>query len=219
MVITKAEPANGVHRIVVDSDIKVKMSGCNTNEIIACVYGVSMEDKEAKLSVTRFGDEIMVFVRAGKPTNSRVSGKEGSANVVGSDKESGFTLNVQIPTKVFEKIYVKSKNSNIDLKSSVHANTITADNKNGNVYISAIFKTLNIDCENGNVEVDTEACGDIKLNITNKNGNVDVIIENIGVYEVLVDSKNGTCRNNPKLKGKYTVSGYIMTRNGHTKIH
>ena len=210
MVITKAEPANDVNRIIVDSDIKVKMSACNTNEVTACIYGSSMEEREIKFSVTRFGDEIRVFVRAGRTTDT---------TAFGSDKERGLTLNVQIPTIVFEKIYVESKNSNIDVKSSVHANIITADNKNGNIYISAVFRLLNIDCQNGNVEVDTEACNDIIVNITNKNGNVDVIIENIGVYEVSVDSKNGTCRNNPRLKGKYTASGYIMTKNGHMKVH
>lgn len=108
-------------------------------------------------------------------------------------------LDVQIPTKAFEKFSAESKDGNID--------------------VLATFHNLTIKCKNGNVNVDSEAHCNVKLNVTSKNGNVDVTIGNIGTSNVSVDFKNGRCKNNPKLRGIYTVSGYITSKNGTAKFH
>lgn len=202
---TRKESANGINRITVDSDINVKVSACTSNNITAHLHGSAITNSTPKLSVTRFGDEIRVSVKleGSSISCSNVSIKSGSSVVINtfnfsSSGNSGLTLDVQIPTRAFEKLSVESKNANI--------------------YVSAIFKTLNIDYKNGNIDVDSEAHSDIKLNVIGKNGNVDVTLENIGTSTVSVDSKNGSCRNNPRLRGIYTVSSYITSKNGNVKF-
>lgn len=200
---TKKESANGVDRITIDSDVNVKVSACNKSDVIAHLHGSAILDGELDFSLTRVGDEI------------RVSVKSNGSYLISC---SSLTIDVQIPARAFEKLYVESKNADIDVASSVSANTITVDNKNGNIDVSAIFQALNLECKNGNVDVNSEARCDVRLDVTSKNGNVDVSLGNIGTSKVSVDSKNGGCKNNPRLSGKYTASGYIISKNGNARF-
>lgn len=227
---TKKESANGVKRITIDSNVNVKVSACDTNEITAHLHGSAIMNNDLELSVTRCGDEILVSLETDGVLNSYnnmsiISGNSiisQSAVVInnfGSRSNGGLILDVQIPSKVFEQFSVKSKNTNIDVASSVKATSITVESKNGNINVSAIFQNLAIECKNGNIHVDSEAHCNVKFNITSKNGNVDVTIANIGTSNVSMDSKNGRCKNNPKLRGVFTVSGYIKLKNGNAKFH
>lgn len=220
---TKNESTNGINRISIISDVNVKVSACNTNDVIAHLHGLAITDSDLKLSMTKIGDEIRVCVKSEVTSvrSSNVSMISGSSVVINNciiSGDSGLILDVQIPTKSFEKLYIESKNANVDVKSSVNANTITVDNKNGNIDLSAIFQTLNIDCKNGNVDIDSEACCDVSLNVSSKNGNIDVTIGNIGISKLSVNSKNGGCKNNPRLKGIYKVCGYITSKNGNVRF-
>lgn len=222
---TKKESANGVNRITIDSNVNVKVSACDTNEITAHLHSSAIMDSDLELSVTRRGDEIRVSTETAGVSNSynNMSIISGNSTVVinnfSTGSNGGLTLDIQIPTKAFERISAEITNANIDVSSSVNANSITVESKNGNVDVSATFKTLTIECQNGNVDVDSEAYCNIKLNVTSNNGNVDVTIGNIGTSNVSVDSKNGRCKNNPKLIGVYTVYGYITSKNGNAKFH
>lgn len=227
---TKKESANGVNRITIDSNVNVKVSACDTNEITAHLHGSAIMDNDLELSVTRRGDEILVSVETDGVSNSYnnmsiISGNSiiSQSTVVinnfGSSSNGGLMLDVQIPSKAFEQFSVASKNANIDVTSSVNATSITVESQNGNVDVLATFQNLTIECKNGNIDVDSEAHCNVKLNVTSKNGNVDVTIGNIGTSNVSVDSKNGRCKNNPKLRGIYTVSGYITSKNGNAKFH
>lgn len=227
---TKKESANGVNRITIDSNVNVKVSTCDTNEITAHLHGSAIMDNDLELSVTKRGDEIRVSVETDGVSNSYnnmsiISGNSiisQSAVVInnfGSGSNGGLMLDVQIPAKAFEEISVESTDANIDVSSSVNANSITAESKNGNIDVSATFQNLTVECKSGNVDVDSEAHCNVKLNVTSKNGNVDVTIGNIGTSNVSVASKNGNCKNNPKLRGIYTVSGCVTSKNGNAKFH
>lgn len=220
---TKKESANGVNRITVDSDVNVKVSACNTNDVTAHLHGSAIMDGDLELSVTRVDDEIRVSVQGKSSSitcNSMliISVSSVVINNFSSGSTGGLTLDVQIPARAFDKLSLESKNANIDVASSVNANTITAYNKNGNIDVSATFQVLNAECKNGNIDVDAEARSDVKLDVTSKNGNVDVSLGNIGTSRVSVDSKNGSCKNNPRLRGSYTATGYITSKNGNAKF-
>ena len=221
----KKKSANGVNRITIDSNVNVKVSACNTNEITAHLHGSAIMDNDLELSVTRRGDEILVSVEPDGVSNSYNNMSILSGNSIISKSavviniNGGLMLDVQIPYKAFEQISVESPNTNIDISSSVNATSITAKSKNGNIDVSATFQNLTIECQNGNIDVDSEAHCNVKLNVTNKNGNVDVTIGNIGTSNVSVKSKNGRCKNNPKLRGVYNVAGYITVKNGNAKFH
>lgn len=216
---TITESASGVNRITIDSDINVKISACGTNDVTAHLHGSAITNATPKLSMKRVGDELVISVKSEESSNSYSSVSMIIINSSICGDGEGLVLDVQIPSRAFEKLSVESKNANIDVTSSVNANTITVDNKNGNIDVSAIFKTLKIDCQNGNVDVDSEANCDIALYVTSKNGNADVTIHNIGTSEVSVNAVNGNCRNSPRLKGLYTASGYIISKNGNVKFH
>lgn len=213
----KKESASGIDRITIDSNINVKVSASDTNEVTAHLHGSAITNNTYKLYMKRFNKEIHISVNPEESSMSVISGVSISSStiIVGGD---GLVLDVQIPTRAFELLSVESINANIDVTSFVNANTITVNNKNGNIDVTAMFKSLNIDCKNGNIDVDSEAQSDINFNITCKNGNIDVIIENIGASTVFVDSKNGHCRNTPHLKGIYSASGSITSKNGNVKF-
>lgn len=220
----RKESANGVNRITIDSNVNVKVSACDTNDITAHLYGSTIMDCDIELSVTRRGDEIRVSAEMDSISNSYNNMSISFQRTViinnfGSSSNGGLMLDVQIPAKVFEKISVESTNANIDVASSVNANSITAESKNGNIDVSATFQNLTVECKNGSVDVDSEAYCNVELNVTSKNGNVDVTIGNIGTSNVSVASKNGNCKNNPKLRGIYTVSGCVTSKNGNAKFH
>lgn len=211
-------PASGVNRIIIESDINVKVSACNTNDVVAHLYGSAITDNSPQFSVSTFGEEIRISVKSEEGSMSIICGSSisiGNINIVGIN---GLVLDVQIPERDFQRLTIESKNGNIDVTNLVDASTITANSKNGNINIDAMFRTLYIDCKNGNIEVTSEAHGDIDLDITSKNGNIDVTLENIGTSKVSVDSKNGNCRNTPRLRGVFTASGSITSWNGNVKI-
>lgn len=221
---TKSESASGVKRIIIVSDVDVKVSTSNQNEVTAHLHGEANTDVDLKPYLTRLGDEIRISVESEEDSNihrtiSMIS--VGSVMINESSFSSysdNLTLDVQIPTKVFEELSVEGKNANIDVYSSVNANNIALFNKNGNSHVLATFQVLSIHSKNGNVKVNSEAHCDVGLNITNKNGNVDVTIGNIATSEIVAESKNGNCHNNPRLKGRYTLFGNVKSKNGNVRI-
>lgn len=217
---TKKESANGVNQITIDSDVNVTVSACNTNEVTAHLYGCVIMDSNLELCVTRISDEIQISVKSEESSTSysNMSIFSGSSVIINNFSTGGLTLDIQIPARAFDKLSIKSKNANINLTSTVNANTIAVDNKNGNIDVSATFQVLNAECKNGNIDVDSEACCDVRLDVTSKNGNVDVYLSNIGTSRVSVDSKNGNCKNNPRLNGAFTASGYVTSKNGNAKF-
>lgn len=216
---TKKESTNNVNRIIIDSDVNVKVFASNTSEVIAHLYGSAIMNGELNLSVTKVGDEIHISVKL--DGSALISNSILGSSVIINNFISGSNrvkLDIQIPARVFETLYVKSKNDNIDVASSVNANTIKVCNANGKIDVFATFQTLKIESKNGKVNVDSEACCDIRLGIMSKNGKVNVSLGNIGTSKVVVDSKNGSCKNNPRLRGSYTAFGYITSKNGNIRL-
>lgn len=240
----KKETANGVKRITIDSNVNVKVSASNTNDVTAHLHGSIISDQNLNFSVEKQRNEILVSVKS-KGTSisssymSVVSGCSVVINNCSVGGKGGLTLDIQIPDKTFEKLSIEANHANIDINSYVRASAITVDGKHGNINIgsdieadiisvdnahgnidlSSTFQTLGINCRHGNIDVDSEVCSDVRLDITCQHGNVDVTLGNIGTSKVSVDTKHGNCKNNPKLKGTYTASGYIEVRHGNAKFH
>ena len=239
----KKETANGVKRITIDSNVNVKVSTSNTNEVTAHLHGSIISDQNLNFSVEKQGNEILVSVKSkGTSISSSYMAVASGCSVVINNcsvgGKGGLTLDIQIPDKTFEKLSIEVEHGNIDINSYVRASAITVDSKHGNINIgsdvnadiinvdnahgsidlSSTFQTLEINCRHGSIDVDSEACSDVRLDITCQYGNADVTLGNIGNSKVSVNTKHGNCKNNPKLKGIYTASGYIEVRHGNAKF-
>ncbi len=239
----KKKTANGVKRITIDSNVNVKVSASNTNEVTAHLHGSIISDQNLNFSVEKQRNEILVSVKSkGTSISSRYMSVASGCSVVINNcsvgGKGGLTLDIQIPDKTFEKLSIEVKYGNIDINSYVRASAITVDSKYGNINIgsdvnadiinidnahgsidlSSTFQTLGINCQHGSIDVDSEACSDVRLDITCQYGNADVTLGNIGNSKVSVNTKYGNCKNNPKLKGIYTASGYIEVRYGNAKF-
>lgn len=244
----KKVSAREINNITINSNVNVKISASETNEVTAHLHGSAIMNSELKFSVIKLGDKIQVCVETEGNLNSSSSMTTISIGTIffkntvvmnngGIISGEGLVLDIKIPVKAFKKICVESRDGNIDIAASVNADTIliesengnvdvsaslnalTIENKNGSVDVSASLNALTIECKNGNIDVDLDVNSNVTLNVNSKNGNVDVAIGNIRTCNVWIDSKNGKCKNNPKLRGQYTVSGYVTSKNGNVKFH
>lgn len=223
---TQCESANGINKITIDSSVNVAVSTGITNDVTAHLHGSAITNNDFKLSIVRIGSELQITVKA-------KSASTGWFSFNGS-----LLLDVVIPNRAFQEIYaripsgnieissavadvitLKNANGNIGVSSIVEADTVTATIQNGNIDVSTVSRTLNLKCNNGNIDVDAEAKCNVKLNIKNQNGNIDVSIGNIKTSNVLVSSHFGRCKNSPKLRGIYTVSGQVTSHTGNVKFH
>lgn len=222
---TKVESANGISRITVDSNINVIVSASNTSDVVAHMHGSAITDDNLNFSMQKLDNEIKISVVAADSSsgcNNVSIVSIGAFNCSFSNcsfaEYSDLVLAIQIPSREFENLSVESKNGNIEITSSVKANTISVESKNGNIDVSSCFQTLNVEAKNGNVAIDSEATCNVSLAVVTKNGNVNVSLGNIGTSEVSVNSKNGNCINSPRLGGKYAVFGYITSKNGNARF-
>ena len=217
----KTENCNGIKKINIRSNSTVRVCAeSERKDIVAHLHGYVEGNAEPKLSVTRKGDELSITVESsssnGNGSISTIS--MGSVVINTSGSNGNLILEVMIPSYTFEEIAIDSKNANIDVTDTVNAESINIDSKNGNVDVSATFQHLSINNKNGNIDVDSTARSDVKLDITSKNGNIDVSVDNIGNSKVFVENKNGICKNRPRLKGKYTAYGSIISKNGNLRF-
>lgn len=234
---TKKQSADGIKRITINSrSVNVKVFASDTKEITAHLHG---SDTNPDFSVNRRGDEVAIRVKANGTISSGTIVMRSctiSNCVIGS---GGLELEVQIPVKTFEKISIESKSADIKISSNVKANDIiisscsgsveigsnvvadvfTIETSSGSVDLSAAFRTLEIDCKSGSVDIDSQVFCDAKLEVITRSGNIDVSLENIGSSTVSIETKCGKCKNNPKLNGRYAVSGYIKAFCGNVKFH
>ena len=213
--------SNGICNITIESDVNVNICASDTNEIVAHLHGSCASDIDINLTMKISFKEVKICAQSNSDNNTNMSIISDSCIIINSSTSfcaNDLTLDVKLPIKEFEKLFVESKNSNINILSSVKANTIEVNSKNGNIDVSAIFKNLNIDCKNGNIDIDSEAHSDVNLNLSSKNGNINTVIENIGISSISVVSKNGNCKNNPRLKGAYIASGCITSKNGNIRF-
>ena len=218
---TKREAADMVNRIIINSIIDVKVSACDTNDIIAHLHGSAITSNNTELSVTRHRHEIRISAQTNKRSNDNMSMIFQNSVIVGNFSfcsNANLMLDIQIPRKVFERISIESEHGKIAIDSAVKSNSITAKSTSGNINVSADFQDLIAKTVHGNVYIASEAYCDVKLNVDITTGNADVTIGNIRTSTVLVSSKTGKCKNNPKLSGIHTVSGFIKSQNGNIKF-
>lgn len=216
----KHESSEGIRKIIIKSNFPVKISAESRHKKVeAHLYGSFLGDNNPKFTVTRDGNKIFIEAKM-EGTNYNNISIFSSASVVinNSSNFDGLCLDVLIPDEMIDEISIESKDNNIDVQNSVNARNISIESKNGNVDVYATFQHLSIDCKNGNIDVDSEAQSDICLEVVNKNGNIDVSIDNIGTSNVSVETKYGSCKNNPRLRGKYIASGSITNKNGNVKF-
>ena len=220
---TKKVCADKINSIRIHSDISdIKISACNTNQITATLNGKVITNREIDFYVIQIKDEIRICVNldeSEKSNNINISNCNAkiviNCNVI---KTEGLTLDVKIPYKKFELLYIISKNGEVDVTSNVNVKKLDIYDKNGDTKVEAILKSLSIECKNGSIKVDTEAKDNVDLNICSKNGDVDVRISNIGKANVDIYTKNGTSKNKHKLDGSYTATGSISSKNGDVRF-
>lgn len=209
---TRKEAVDGVNRLTINSEIEVRLSASDTNQVVSHIQGNGWKSN-ILFSIERVKDEIKLYVKK-KDINTL---KEIRSMSVYSD--SNFILEIQIPKKKFEEIYIKIQNAWIKVKSSVRANKISINNKNGTIIIEdPETKKFKIESQNGYTTINLKAKNNIDVDLHSKNGNIDLSIDNIGKSEVLVKAQNGDYKNHLKLKGKYTLTGEILSKNGDIKI-
>lgn len=115
----------------------------------------------------------------------------------------------------FQYALIDSHNGDITINSESRGDTINVKTHNAKTNISTPFKNLFITSYTGNVNVDSTAYSNATLKIAVHNSNVSVALDNISTSYVTATTKNGRCKNNPRLGGKYTVSGCIQSHNGN----
>lgn len=234
---TKKQLADDIRRIIIDSNsVNVKVSASNTKEVIAHLYGSTAEPD---FSVSRRGDELTIRVKAKGRSVSSKTVIMGNCTISNCVVGGGLELDVQVPTKIFEEISVESNSGDIGINSNVKASSIRINSGSGDVEIesnvvsdvfsiktlsgdvdlSAAFRTLRIACSSGDIDVDSKVYCDVKLAVRTSSGDIDVALEDIGRSTVSVETNCGKCRNNPKLKGDYTATGYIKASSGNVKFH
>lgn len=204
---TRRELVRGINRIAIESDINVLISACDTDYVIVHLHGFATMGREVKLSVLRIREEIQI---AANLVDTEISSNVGLDNL---------TIDIKIPMKAFEAIYIEKQNANIELASFVNAKVITIDSRSGSIDISAIFQVLNVYCKRGEINVKSEICSDVMLNIVNEKGDINVFLGNAGISQLSVNFEKISYTSNPESKVFYTVSGYIISKNGNTKFY
>lgn len=132
-------------------------------------------------------------------------------------KTHNAKTNISTP---FNNLYITSHHDgNVNVNSTAYCDTIKVNTNNAETNISTPFKNLFITSHNGNVNVDSTAYSNTTLKIAVHNSSVSIALNNISTSYVTATTKNGKCKNNPRLGGKYTVSGCIQSYNGNITFH
>ena len=209
---TKKENSTGIETIHINGDININVSTCDGNEIIAHMHGSSTANYI--LSTERSNGTVKInvdFENSSKQSFSIFN----SVKIINSVNNEELTLDVQIPTKIFEFLKISSTNASISVSSIVNCKKIDVETTNGNIEVSAAFNDLKCYCVNGWIDVESEVKNDVDLSVSTINGSINVNLANIGYSDVHVRTINGLTRNRPKLNGKYNATGYITTQNGN----
>ncbi len=210
----KKESLDGIRNILIYSDVDINMEAADVNEAIIHFHGNTVTDDGLKFFTKQEDGELII--KAEIPS-FKTSFFSDSSNIsfIGNNN---FTLDIKVPYKKFEKIYIKTENGDIGI-DGINLDELVLYNKNGDVDLSATFYSLKVECLNGDITFDTEARNDIKLNVLSKNGDIKAIINNIGKESLKVKSNNGSAKNKIKLNGQYTVIGKVESNNGDVKVY
>lgn len=136
----------------------------------------------------------------------------------GSSINGNLTLDVAVPQKVYNEIFVSTISGNIDVKEDVKVHTLKAESMSGSVHTRASLKEMAVDTMNGKVTAIINAKNDISIKISTMNGNVNAELNNIGRIDISTSTMNGRVRK-PDIKvGRHSIKGTISTMNGNINI-
>ena len=175
------------------------MNISNTNTINAHFFGHATTDGTTKFDVSTFGNEVKITAKlTGNSMNLR--------------------LDIDIPTRMFEKIDVKSENGNINIFEGIRVKRLNLKSTNGNVESNAVFEDINANSMNGNTEVYLNANSDVKLDVSSMNGNSIVKLRNISRCNLSTSSMNGSVRNHFHPTTGYIAGGRVSSMNGNVRV-
>ena len=187
---TKREAADMVNRIIINSIIDVKVSACDTNDIIAHLHGSAITSNNTELSVTRHRHEIRISAQTNKRSNDNMSMIFQNSVIVGNFSfcsNANLMLDIQIPRKVFERISIESEHGKIAIDSAVKSNSITAKSTSGNINVSAVFHDLIVESEQGKITIDSTVKSN-SITAKSTSGNINVLTD---FQDLIVESKQG----------------------------
>lgn len=198
----KSIGVEGANKITIDSDIAdvtILTGDCGTIE--AHYYGETCTENNIELSVTKSDDEIKVILQK----------KEKIFN-------GNLKLDVYIPKKSFECIFVKCQNGKAEIQETVEAKQIKANTQNGSIQTEACFEKITAQSMNGSIDISIRAKSDIEISASSMNRNVNLLLENIGFCHISTSSMNGIARNSHNATGKYKAIGEVSSMNGNVRI-
>lgn len=204
----KKVTASCITKITINSNVDVNIhTSTKANDITAHLYGEVIANRKPKFSVKQHGNEIIVCAKSRKLSfqNDCVS--------------RGLTLDIEFPSKTFEKLFIETKHANINIGSNIAADTITINRKHGNINISSNVKALCIviDGKYGNINMVSNvrtkliwiqnAHGDVYLSSTFRGAEIDCPHGEIDFGSIAVDSKTD-----------FSTFGYITVKHGNVEF-
>lgn len=199
---TQSVCANCINRIIVNSDFaNVHINVAEINSIDVHLLGNVTTKGNVEFDVSKCGNKVII-----------------TAKIKGGYTCIEANLNIIIPSRMFEFIYVQSRNGSISIAEGVVADRIQVNSMNKNVEVFAVSKSIEIKSKNGNVIVYVNANSDISLNVCSMNGSVTVELHSICWCNLNVSSMNGDIRKYFCKSNGYIATGIVSSMNGNVNV-
>ena len=127
---TKTKDAKGAKRIEINSDIDVTVTGIDSSEVIARLYGYSYVGRIPRFIVERDGDEINISAQTPKETIRELFSGHFDLSDIATGRSEKLELEIQIPNTAFEQIFIKNDGC-INRVCSVKAKSVVIENCTG----------------------------------------------------------------------------------------
>lgn len=175
----KTENCSAVNRVIITStfaDVNVSIS--NTSETEVHLYGEAILDGELKFEVRVINRELRITVYS-----------------TGNCFNGNLQMDVIIPQKTYEVIYIKGASADIILNEGVITNHLKVNTQSGDVESAASVNVASVATMSGDVELYIAATRDISVEASSMSGDVSAMFDNIEYLNLSVSSMSGELSN------------------------
>lgn len=199
---TRLEYYCNVENINIDSTIAdVNVSTSNIEKISVRLHGEANLTGDVKLDVQNRSKTIYVSVKN-----------------TGSFSNSNLKLDIVLPYKLFNEIYVNTMSADVIIDEGVCVNYIKVNSKSGDFASNIAFKRAEVNTMSGDIEIEINAKEDIFAELSTKSGDVNLDLKNIRYVNLLGKSMSGTVRNKHENSKGYIANLQVSTMSGDIMI-
>lgn len=176
----KTEDCSNVDKVVIISTFaNVNVSASNTTKAEAHLSGEAILNGELKFDVRAINRELRITVRS-----------------TGNCFNGNLRLDIIIPQKTFEVIYIKGASADVTVDQNVTTNNLEVQTQSGDVESYAtINHKVSTSTMSGDVELYVVATESIGVEANTMSGDVSLMFNNIGHLNISVSSMSGDIRN------------------------